>query len=164
MAARKKKVTKKAAKRRVPRPAAKRKKPAVRPKRREPESLRLRETVVSLVVNDLARSLAWYRDVLGWTVTGEWRDDKGKLNGVEMIAGEVGLYLSQDDGKKGWDRRKGEGMRIFWRTAQSVDRIAERIKKAGGVLDHEPMDEPWGERDFGITDPDGFRITISNVP
>jgi catechol 2,3-dioxygenase-like lactoylglutathione lyase family enzyme len=132
-----------------------------RPKRKKPESLRLRESVVGLTVNDIARSIAWYRDVLGWTVGEEWRD-QGTLLGAEMVAGKISVFLGQDDWKKGRARKKGEGLRLYFRTAQPVDDLAALIKSRGGVLDHEPKDEPWGERDFGITDPDGFKITISN--
>jgi uncharacterized glyoxalase superfamily protein PhnB len=42
-----------------------------------------------------------------------------------------------------------------------VDKLAALIKARGGRLTHEPEDQPWGERDFGVLDPDGFKITIS---
>jgi uncharacterized glyoxalase superfamily protein PhnB len=29
------------------------------------------------------------------------------------------------------------------------------------VLAEEPTDQPWGARDFGVVDPDGFQISIS---
>jgi lactoylglutathione lyase len=129
-------------------------------KRRQPETLRLRTVAVGLTVNDLQRSLAWYRDVLGFVVTDEWRTE-GTLQGVEMRSGVVELFLGQDDWKKGRDRIKGEGIRIYGRTVQDIDRLATVIKARGGVLAHEPRTQPWGERDFGLVDPDGFKITVS---
>jgi len=30
----------------------------------------------------------------------------------------------------------------------------------GGTLDQPPTDQEWGMRDFSLTDPDGFKITI----
>ena len=33
----------------------------------------------------------------------------------------------------------------------------------GGMLDQPPTDQPWGMRDFSLTDPDGFKITIAKV-
>jgi lactoylglutathione lyase len=130
-------------------------------RRKYPESLRLRNLGIGLTVNDLQRSLAWYRDVIGFVVTDEWRVE-GILRGVEMRAGAVDIFLGQDDWKKGRDRTKGEGFRIYGRTVQDVDRLAALIKSRGGVLSHEPQTQPWGERDFGIVDPDGFRITFSS--
>lgn len=129
-------------------------------RRVQPENLRLRSVSIGLTVNDLARSLAWYRDVLGFVVTDEWRVE-GKLEGVEMRAGSVAIMLGQDDWKKGRDRIKGEGIRLYGRTVQDIDRLAGVIKARGGVLAHDPQTQPWGERDFGMVDPDGFKITIS---
>jgi uncharacterized glyoxalase superfamily protein PhnB len=160
MAAKKRKTPKQVAKKPArKRPAAKR--AARRPVRQSPPSLRFRESVAGYTVNDIAKSLAWYRDVLGWTVVEEWRTE-GQLAGAELVAGTIHLFLGQDDWKKGRDRKKGEGVRLYFRTAQDVDALAAGIKARGGVLDHDPVDEPWGERDFGLTDPDGFKITISN--
>jgi lactoylglutathione lyase len=137
----------------------KRTKPA-RHARRQPETLRLRSAGPGLTVNDIERSLAWYRDVLGFTVGERW-EHEGRLAGVELVAGRVSFWLSQDDWKKGRDRVKGEGFRLYCETAQDVDRLAERIRARGGRLLEEPRDRPWGARDFGVADPDGFKITIA---
>jgi len=152
------------------RPAAKKasaKKPAASAKplserRRQPETLRLRSLSAGLTVNDVAKSVAWYRDVLGFVAGEEWREG-GVLMGMEMHAGAVSLWLGQDDWKKGRDRIKGEGIRLYARTAQDIDALAAQIKARGGVLSHEPQTQPWGERDFGLVDPDGFKITVSNT-
>jgi uncharacterized glyoxalase superfamily protein PhnB len=115
----------------------------------------------AFTANDLEKSLAWYRDVLGFVVEDRWEQD-GKLTGVQLRAGNVTFMLGQDDWKRGRDRKKGEGFRIYCTTAQDVDALAEKIKSRGGMLDHLPQDHPWGTRDFALTDPDGFKITIAN--
>ena len=122
--------------------------------------MRLRSAAPGFTVNDLQKSIAWYRDILGFTVKDRWERD-GKLLGVELVAGRAMFGLSQDDWKKGRDRRKGEGFSIHCTTVQDVDKMAARIKARGGALLHEPRDEPWGARDFAVADPDGFKITIS---
>jgi uncharacterized glyoxalase superfamily protein PhnB len=113
----------------------------------------------SFTVNDLARSLAWYQDVLGCAVDERWEQD-GKLMGVSLKAGDVTFMIGQDDWKKGRDRKKGEGFRLYCTTRRDVDAVARGIKARGGKLDSEPADQPWGSRDFSLTDPDGFKITI----
>jgi lactoylglutathione lyase len=128
--------------------------------RRKPETMRLRTAAIGLTVNDLQRSLRFYRDVVGFVVTDEWRVED-RLQGVQLRAGAVEIFLDQDDWKKGRGRVKGEGIRVYGRTVQDIDRLAEGIKARGGVLSHEPKTEPWGERDFGLVDPDGFKLTIS---
>lgn len=119
----------------------------------------LTEASPAFTVNDLERSMAWYRDVLGFSIDERWERD-GKLMGVSLKWGKVTFMIGQDDWQKGRDRKKGEGFRIYCGTNGDVDAIAAGIKARGGVLDTEPMDQPWGSRDFAISDPDGFKITI----
>jgi uncharacterized glyoxalase superfamily protein PhnB len=132
-----------------------------RPVRKKPESLRLRSASPSLTVNDIETSLAFYRDVLRFTVKERW-EEEGALRGVELVAGTVTFWISQDDWKKGRDRIKGQGFRIYVTTAQDVDALAEGIKTQWGTLAEEPKDQPWGGRDFAVVDPDGFTITIAS--
>lgn len=129
--------------------------------RRQPESLRLRSASPSFTVNDIEKSLAFYRDVLLFVVAERW-EEGGVLRGVELAAGSVTLWLSQDDWKKGHDRTKGQGFRVYCTTAQDVDALAQGIKARGGTLAEEPRDRPWGGRDFAVADPDGFTITIGS--
>jgi uncharacterized glyoxalase superfamily protein PhnB len=129
--------------------------------RRQPESLRLRSASPSFTVNDLQKSLAFYRDVLGFTEKERWERD-GALHGVELVAGRVSVFLAQDDWQKGRDRAKGQGFRIYCDTAQDIDALARQIQERGGALAEEPKDQPWGGRDFAVVDPDGFKITISS--
>ena len=129
------------------------------PARQQPETLRLRSIALSLTATDLQRSIAFYRDVLGFMVGDEWRE-KGALMGVELHAGAVTFMLSQDDFAKGRDRLKGVGTRFYCNTAQDIDRLAEQIRARGGVLDQEPKMMSWGSRVFMISDPDGFKLTV----
>lgn len=129
--------------------------------RAQPESLRGRALMASLTVNDLQKSLAWYRDVVGFFVSDQY-EFEGELRAVRLTAGVVNLLLNQDNGAKGWDRKKGEGFSLTLMTAQDVDAIAERIKSRGGTLESEPADMPWGARVFRVKDPDGYILAISS--
>ncbi len=157
MAARKKSAAKKVVKKKAARRAS-----AARKPRRKPESLRLRSLSVGITVDDMQRSLAFYRDLLGFT-TGELWTEGGTVLGAELKAGTQTIWIGQDDWAKGRGRSKGVGMRLYLTTAQPVDRIAERITAGGGTLDHGPEDHPaWGVRDIGVTDPDGIKLSIQN--
>lgn len=129
---------------------------APRPQRTDPETLRVRSIEPSLTVNDLERSLRFYADVLGFFVGERWID-AGVLRGAMLKAGACQLGLSQDDWSKGRDRKKGEGISLWLKTAQNLDKLAARIKGAGGVADG-PTKESWGGRSLSVYDPDGFRI------
>jgi uncharacterized glyoxalase superfamily protein PhnB len=131
-------------------------------RRAQPESFRARALTASLTVKDLERSLAWYRDVVGFTVRQRHERD-GKLIAVSLKAGSVELLIGRDDGAKGWDRVKGEGMSLQLTTSQNIDELAARIKAHGGTLVTEPADMPWGVRVFRAADPDGFKFVFSSV-
>ena len=134
--------------------------PAGGDRRTQPESFRARSISASLTVKDLQKSLAWYRDVVGFTVDREY-EHEGKLRAVALRAGVVQILLSQDDGAKGVNRSKGEGFSLQLTTTQNVDELAKRIKALGGTLASEPADV-WGARVFRLQDPDGFRLAISS--
>ena len=114
----------------------------------------------SLTVDDLQKSISFFEG-LGFGVEERW-EENGTLNGVMLRAGEARIGLSQDDWKKGRDRRKGVGLRIFIETAQDVDALAARAKEAGIALNAEAHDTPWGTRAFEVTEPSGFMLTISS--
>jgi lactoylglutathione lyase len=153
MAARKR-TAKKVVKKPRPKSAAPRRRP-----RAQPESFRARSVSPSLTVSELARSEAWYRDVLGFVVKDRWGEG-AHGGGVELVAGTASLSLIQDDFAKGRDRKKGEGVRFWLRTVQDVDTLADRIRGRGGILDQEPRDMPWGDRLFSVSDPDGYKLNI----
>ena len=125
-----------------------------------PDTLRLRSISPSLTVGDIEASLAWYRDVVGFHLKETW-EHEGKVGGVELVAGEIHVYLGQDDWAKGRDRMKGEGFRLHLTTAGDLDEIAAGIEARGGTLESQPADMPWGGRAFSLVDPDGFKLTIS---
>jgi len=122
--------------------------------------LQVRTLTPTLTANDLKRSLRFYSDGLGFVVREEWKDE-GVFKGVMLEAGKASLNLSQDDFAKGSDRVKGVGMRLFLETDQDIDALARQAKEAGITLDQGPGPLPWGPIGFTVTDPDGFKLTIS---
>ena len=158
MAARKKTTKKKTAKAKTARKsAAKRSAKPVRAKAKR--GFHLAKLAPSLTVDDLTRSLKFYTETLGFKITQRW-ENEGRLLGAELAAGDVDVYLSQEDGGKG-PRLKGQGFRLYWYTSQNIDQIADGIRARGGLLASDPKDE-WGVRSFSIVDPTGYLITVSS--
>jgi uncharacterized glyoxalase superfamily protein PhnB len=114
----------------------------------------------TLTVNNLQQSVAFFEG-LGFGIEDRW-EEEGVLLGVMLRAGEARINLSQDDWKKGRDRQKGVGMRIFINTTQNIDQLAADTKKRGVTLEAEPHDTPWGSRAFEVIEPSGFRLTVSS--
>jgi uncharacterized glyoxalase superfamily protein PhnB len=124
------------------------------------EALQVTSIIPSFTVDDLQGSIGFY-EALGFTVGERW-EENGALLGVMMAAGRTQIGLSQDDWKKGRDRKKGIGMRIFLATTQNVDEIAARARSAGITLVSEPHETDMNTRAFEVTDPSGFILTISS--
>ena len=120
-----------------------------------------RGVMPSLTVNNLQQSLDFFGG-LGFEVEDRW-EENGKLLGAMLKAGDARLGLSQDDGKKGLDRVKGVGMRIYVEAADDIDQVAARAKASGISLTREPHDTEWGTRAFEVTEPSGFLLTIGSM-
>lgn len=116
----------------------------------------------SLTVGQLERSAAWYCDALGFALD-QRHERAGRLIAISLRAGAVRILLTQDDGAKGMERIKGEGMSLQITTSQQAEDIASRLKAYGSALDTEPTRMPWGVTVLRVRDPDGFRLTISST-
>ena len=114
----------------------------------------------SLTVDDIRESMAFFTG-LGFEVEERWEED-GRLLGLMLKAGNTRLGLSQEDGKKGTNRLKGVGMRLYIEADDNIDEVAARAKAAGVALVSEPQDTDWGSRAFDVKEPSGFLITISS--
>ena len=122
--------------------------------------IQLKSLLPGFTVDDMTKSIAFY-EALGFSVKQKW-EDKGAVLGVMMQAGKLMVGLNQDDWKKGRDRQKGLGFRLNVETTQRIDDIAARVTAAGFKIDVEPFDTPWKTRQFELTDPSGFKVTVSS--
>lgn len=124
-------------------------------------TLQAKSLMPTLTVNDLNKSLKFYTEGLGFSL-GEKFEENGKMTGAMINAGGAMLGISQDDFAKGRDRVKGIGMRLYLETDQNIEALAAKTKAAGIALNDGPAKLPWGPMGFTVTDPDGFKMTISN--
>lgn len=123
-------------------------------------SLPARGLSASLTVKDLQASVAWYRDVLGFAVAHQY-EYEGVVRAIRVEAGSVQLLFNQDDGKKGWERAKGQGLSLQLNVENGVDAAARRVADTGWKFEMELGDKPWGQRVFQVLDPDGYKLSVS---
>jgi len=123
-------------------------------------TLQARSVLTSLTVNDLTKSTRLYTGGLGFTLQEEYKME-GKVVGVMLTSGDSGLMLTQDDFAKGRDRVKGTGMRLYLETEQDLQALAKQAKAAGLSVEGDPAPLGWGPMGFSLTDPDGFKVTVS---
>jgi predicted enzyme related to lactoylglutathione lyase len=101
---------------------------------------------------DWERSVTFYRDVFGLAV---YREFPG---GVVFFLGGGFLEVS------GRSPSPAEPNMQLWLQVRDVDAAYQRLVGAGVAVLQAPKDEPWGLRECWISDPDGVRIGLIQVP
>ena len=104
------------------------------------------------VVSDIATSLAYYRDVLGFQVTFEYGQP---LSYACLCRDEVALHLLASSRTK---RLPGHGAICVF--VRDVDQIYAEVSGRGARLLNQPEDRDYGMRDFDVVDADGNQLTF----
>ena len=112
--------------------------------RREPETLRLRAIEPALTVDDINRSLTFYTDVLGFFVSDRFTDKSGVLLGAMLKGRRVRRKPVAGRLVERARSPEGQGLSLWFHTAQDVDALAKRITAAGGRLVEGPTARRMG--------------------
>jgi catechol 2,3-dioxygenase-like lactoylglutathione lyase family enzyme len=112
----------------------------------EPDPLRqLRQALPELPLDDVARGVAYYRDVLGFKVNHAQHD-----LGV-MDRDDITLVLVART-----ERHSGIGSCYVY--VRDADALHAELRARGANLQGEPVSHPWGLRDFHVLDLEGNQI------
>ncbi|NIR50471.1 hypothetical protein GWO43_18350 [candidate division KSB1 bacterium] len=120
-----------------------------------------------LHVKDVERSVAFYRDKLGFTFKGWWDDQTNsyvpewtqphKPGFSELTAGDLIVHVHINDESN----NVKAGSAIFHLEVTDVDQYHKEVV-ARGLNADAPQDMPWGWRQYYVTDPDGYRWSFRN--
>lgn len=111
---------------------------------------------VLLRPSDLGRSHRFYRDTLGLAIHRQFGDPQAP--GLVFYLGNGLLEVSG----RGTEPH-GEGIAL-WMQVRDVHEEHRRLSDAGVTIVREPRQEPWGLIELWVTDPDGVRIVLVEVP
>ena len=109
-----------------------------------------------LAVPDLARSGAFYRDALGFTVH-EMGDPGWRMfvkDECRIMAGACPDALPA--------QQLGDHSYFAYLTVDDVDAYHARAVRAGAEVTKPLRDEPWGMREFGLRTVDGHRLMVGS--
>jgi uncharacterized glyoxalase superfamily protein PhnB len=109
--------------------------------------------IPALRMTDAARSLAFYREGLGFTLDWEHRFEPGFPLFAQISREGLVLFLSEHTG----DCQPGGLVHL---NVDDVDAWYHAMVARGVVPDYPPQDQPWGLRDFRVRDPDGNQLAI----
>ncbi len=112
-----------------------------------------------LPVRDLAESKAFYVDCLGFDLLDQSQDL------LVLGAGEAEVVLISIEAARREAKfagvKPGAASAIHFRV-DDPDQMFERVARTATVLD--PVgDRPYGDRDFTIADPDGYRLVFGSA-
>jgi catechol 2,3-dioxygenase-like lactoylglutathione lyase family enzyme len=109
-----------------------------------------------IYVTRMDRSIAFYRDVLGFRLIEEYpgayarlRSPKGGTTIALHVIGEHGERMDASV----------EGMRLYFESRQ-LDSLCRRLVARGVRFKQLPQDMPWGWRHAYLHDPDGHEISL----
>lgn len=117
----------------------------------------------NLIVADVSRSLAFYRDVLGFTV-GQTVPDAAPYVFASMQSGPVEIFLNAPEPAYAeypafGDRPIGGTLTLFIEVVDIAGLHASLKDRVAVVM---PLVHQWyGVTEFAITDPDGWVITFA---
>ena len=117
-----------------------------------PTQLVSRLNVVYLYVRDVARSRAFYRDLLGIPLEGDKHWQQADLGGTRFA-----LHEWHD----GVDEPSSGTVHVSFEVADLDD--AMRVLREAGVAPGEVMRDVWGAA-VEVVDPDGYRVHLFQPP
>jgi predicted enzyme related to lactoylglutathione lyase len=124
-----------------------------------------------ILVNDPDEALAFYRDALGLEVRNDVASDGFRWVTVGGEGQDVDIVLFQPHG----GRSQSEGDALLTLVTQGslqaaifrsddLDTTFEKVRASGAEVLQEPIDQPYGVRDFAFRDPSGNHIRFSSGP
>jgi lactoylglutathione lyase len=119
---------------------------------------------IELFVDDLDTSIAFYA-ALGFAVERREHDYASLRWGDAVIGlGPIAKLPATGTGAGFTQARlaadRGAGVEIVLEV-EDLDVALAAVRAAGHPLTAEPTDQPWGLRDFRLTDPDGYYLRLT---
>jgi lactoylglutathione lyase len=115
-----------------------------------------------LSAEDMAASIAFYRDVLGGTEAYRFPEDDPVFVTLQLGESELGIGGVSDAPIHGQAQRPATGHRVeLCVYVDDVDEAVAGARAAGAPVQMEPADQPWGERIAYIADPDGNLVMLA---
>lgn len=105
-----------------------------------------------IAVQDLERSTAYYRDVLGFTV--EWEE----VPGWRLFVRDACVVMAGECADTPPAASLGDHSYFAYLQVEQIEVLHHELSARGVAFIKALRDEPWGMREFGIRTVDGHRM------
>ena len=125
-------------------------------------SIKIAGTAPVLLVEDVSMAVAYYCVILGFAV--EFTQNEQYMgvfrDGVHVhLAASNGAPLHSN--REAWTEKfKPADVNFF---VSDVDALYAEVKAKGATVDGPPRDEPYGVRDFQMTDLNGYMLRFNQI-
>jgi uncharacterized glyoxalase superfamily protein PhnB len=118
------------------------------------------ETIIPLLVyEDIERAHDFLVDAFGFRAGGVEHDGDGQVVHGEVVAGDDVIWLhrvtSEHELASPHSMNAQTGGLVV--RVDNVDAHYAQARAAGAHIDQEPVDQPYGQREYGVRDPEGHR-------
>ena len=103
---------------------------------------------------DYSRTLSFYRDLIGLAVAREYP------GGTVFFAGQGLIEIAGHGGSDARSTFSG----AIWLQVRDIAKAASELAAKGVTIDREAVKEPWGLLEMWVSDPDGVKLVIVQVP
>lgn len=112
-----------------------------------------------LVYLDIQAAHDFLVDGFGFEAGTVDRNEAGQAIHGEVHAGGEAIWLHRVTAEHGLDSPRSQdsafgGLAVV---VEDVDAHCDQARSAGATIDHPPVDQPYGRREYGATDPEGHR-------
>jgi len=111
-----------------------------------------------LVYDDIPAAHDFLVNVFGFEAGGVFRDGASQAVHGEVRVGEMSIWLHRVTAEHGLASARVSdsefGLVVF---VDDVDAHYERVRTAGARIDNEPVDQPYGQPEYGVRDCEGHR-------
>ncbi len=106
-----------------------------------------------LLYEDLGAALEWLAKAFGFRLRQPLPE--GPVTHAEMEFGDAVIMMGQPGSKYRNPKHLGETTQYLYVRVDDIDAHFERAEKAGAVVLERPADQPYGDRRYGVEDPEG---------
>ena len=119
--------------------------------------IEIQKLITIIVYSDIAKACDYLSSVFGLEVRTLLRNGEGQGVHAELDVGGsvVWLHAEQDDYKLGSPQTVGGASANYAVVVDDVDAHYARALANGAQIHHEPVDQPYGYREYSAHDPEG---------